>query len=82
MVQAQGVNYDGLLPSRANFPRGTQSKVVITAPVSASRTKYVRWSRRLQQGHPSQRLGTSKHIGDPDRTAVIEMPKDVKAELH
>ena len=36
----------------------------------------------MQRGDFSLSLGARVHIGDPDRTAIIELSKDIQAELH
>jgi hypothetical protein len=69
-------------PSRLILPRGTQSRVTDYRARFRVTNEIARWNGTLQRGDFSLGLGARVHIGDPDRTAIIELPKDIKAELH
>ena len=82
MEQHPCAEYDGSLPSKARFRRCTQPRVRYDLTSLCIANEVTRRSGTQQRSQLLLCLGTRLHINNPNGTAVIEMPKNVKTELH
>lgn|ERR1700738_820723 len=75
------VAYLLLSPARVSFSQGTRLRVSNRTGFRIADEIPCRYGT-AQHSHPFLCLRLRLYIGYPDRTAIIELPEDVKTELH